>query len=131
MRTIASIVYLLTSLVIALGAFGHDSNTHKLVEAFAGAPMLDAELVRVILAVWHFCSGCMFVFGVICLLAWRALRSGVPSALWAPLAIAVFYVVAGIGSVLYTGKPFFWLFTALGLLLAASAVALRGATRRS
>ncbi len=131
MRTTASIVYLLTSLVIALGAFGHDANVHKLAEAFAGAPTLDPGIVRVVYAVWHFCSGCMLVFGVICLGAWRALRGGASHALPAPLAIAVFYVVAGIGSVLYTGRLFFGLFTTLGLLLAASAAVLRGtATRR-
>ena len=131
MRAIAAIIYVLTSLAIALGAFGHDSNVHKLEEAFASAPALDPAMLKVVYAVWHFCSGCMLVFGAICLAAWPALRAGARHALWPPLTIAVFYVVTGIASVLYTGKPFFWVFTALGLLLVASALALRGAAARA
>jgi len=38
----------------------------------------------------------------------------------------VFYVITGAATVAYTGKPFFWLFVALGGLLLTSMLALRG-----
>jgi glycerol uptake facilitator-like aquaporin len=123
LRSVASILFLLTSLVVGLGAFGHDSNTRLLVDAFAKAPGMDAGLQLVILAVWHFCSGCMLVFGMVCLWSWWRLRAGVREALFAPAAIGIFYVVAGVASVSYTGRPFFWLFSVLGgLLLACGAI---------
>ena len=123
-RKIASIVFLLTSIVIALGAFGHDSNAGRLAEEFAKAPALDAGTVSVVLAVWHFCSGCMFVLGAICVWNWCRIRAGV-RAYFAPSLIGVFYVITGAATVAYTGKPFFWLFVALGALLLGSTLILR------
>jgi len=52
--------------VIGLGAFGHDFNTRHLTDEFAKFPALDGRLVAIVFAVWHFCSGCMLVFGAIC-----------------------------------------------------------------
>jgi len=75
-RKIASILFLLTSVVIALGAFGHDSNAGRLAEEFAKSPALDAGTVSVVIAVWHFCSGCMFVLGTICAWSWWRIRAG-------------------------------------------------------
>ena len=126
-RKIASIVFLLTSIVIALGAFGHDSNAGRLAEEFAKAPALDAGTVSVVLAVWHFCSGCMFVLGAICVWNWWRMRGGARDAYFAPSLIGVFYVITGAATVAYTGKPFFWLFVALGGLLLTSMLALRAA----
>ena len=119
-RKIASIVFFLTALVIGLGAFGHDSNVRRLAGEFAKFPGLDPGLMLIVFAVWHFCSGCMLVFGAICLWSWWRLRAGVRAALFAPAAIGVFYFAAGIASVAYTGRPFFWLFTVLGTLLLVS-----------
>jgi hypothetical protein len=65
-RKIFSWIFLLTGIVIGLGAFGHDSNTRHLTDEFAKFPALDGRLVAIVFAVWHFCSGCMLVFGAIC-----------------------------------------------------------------
>ncbi len=126
-RKIASIVFLLTSIVIALGAFGHDSNARHIAEEFAKAPALDAGTVSVVVAVWHFCSGCMFVLGAICAWSWWRIRNGARDAYFAPALIGAFYIIAGAASVAYTGKPFFWVFVVLGGLLLVSALALRTA----
>jgi hypothetical protein len=126
-RKIASIVFLLTSIVIALGAFGHDSNARRIAEEFARAPALDAGTVSVVIAVWHFCSGCMFVLGAICVREWWRIRGGARDAYVAPLLIGIFYVISGVATVAYTGKAFFWLFAVLGGLLLASMLALRTA----
>ena len=104
MRNVASTIYLLTSAAIALGAFGHDSNAAKLAAEFAKAPALDPDVVRVTMLVWHFCSGCMLVFGAICVLSWWRLRTGARDALPVPLAIGAFYIVTGIASVAYSAK---------------------------
>jgi hypothetical protein len=126
-RKIASIVFLLTSIVIALGAFGHDSNARRIAEEFAKAPVPDAGTVSVVIAVWHFCSGCMFVLGSICVWNWWRIRNGAHDVYFAPLLIGAFYVVSGVATVAYTGKPFFWLFVVLGGLLLSSSLALRTA----
>ena len=127
MRKIASAVLLLTGIVIALGAFGHDSNARHVADELAKAPAIDAGLASVILAVWHFCSGCMFVLGAICVWSWWRIRAGAANVYFAPLLIAVFYLVAGFGTVAFTGKPFFWLFVVLGALLLGSSLLLRRA----
>ena len=124
-RKIASIVFLLTSIAIALGAFGHDSNTRRLAEEFAKAPAFDSATVSIVIAVWHFCSGCMLVLGAICAWSWWRMRAGARDAWFGPLLVGVFYVVAGAATVAYTGRPFFWLFVVLGGLLLASLSVLR------
>ena len=124
-RKIFSIVFLLTSIVIGLGAFGHDSNARHLIEEFAKFPALDAHVITIVLAVWHFCSGCMFVFGAIGVWTWWRIRKGERGAFFAPILIGIFYVVSGVATVLYTGRPFFWVFALLGGLLLASSLVLR------
>lgn len=124
-RKIASIVLLLTGVVIALGAFGHDSNARHLAEEFAKVPALDAGVVLIINAVWHFCSGCMLVLGAICVWSWWRIRGGARDAYFAPMLVGVFYVISGAATVAYTGKAFFWLFVVLGGLLLASSLMLR------
>jgi hypothetical protein len=124
---IFSWIFLLTGIVIGLGAFGHDSNTRHLTEEFAKVPALDAHVIAIILAVWHFCSGCMLVFGAICVWAWWRIRKGARDVFFAPVAIGIFYVASGVATVLYTGKPFFWVFVALGGLLLMSSLLLRRA----
>ena len=117
LRKIASVLFLLTAIVIGLGAFGHDSNSAKLAEEFAKFPAFDARAMKIITAVWHFCSGCMFVFGAMLVWAWWHIRNGARDVFFAPYAIGVFYAASGALSVWYTGVPFFWLFVALGALL--------------
>jgi len=128
MRRIASIVFVLTSVLIALGSLGHDSNAAKLHAEFDKFPALDATAVAVMIAVWHFCSGCMAVLGLICLgVWWRATRHGERAAFFASDLIGAFYAIVGIVSVPYTGKPFFWVFTALGVMLILASLPLRRA----
>jgi len=127
LRKIASIVYLLTAAFIGLGAFGHDSNAGKLAQSLAGTSTFEATDVKVILAVWHFCSGCMLVFGAITVWTWRRWRAGERKHFPPSDAIAVFYAIAGVASVVYTGVNFFWLFFGLGALLLASSLILRRA----
>ena len=81
--------------------------------------------VSVVIAVWHFCSGCMFVLGTICIWNWWRMRRGARDAYFAPSLVGVFYVITGAATVAYTGKPFFWLFVVLGVLLLASMLVLR------
>lgn len=124
-KKVASIVFLLTGLAIGLGAFGHDSNTRHLAEEFAKVPALDANVVLIVNAVWHFCSGCMLVFGMVIVWTWLRARRGERAIFFASDVIGVFYVLTGVVSVLYTGKPFFWLFFVLGALLLATSLVLR------
>ncbi len=124
---IASIVFLLTGLAIGLGAFGHDSNARHLAEAFANTPTLDAHTVLIINAVWHFCSGCMLVFGAIVVWTWLRERRGERGIFFPSDLIGVLYAVTGVASVIYTGKPFFWVFSALGALLLLTSIVLRTA----
>jgi hypothetical protein len=126
-RKIFSIVFLLTGIVIGLGAFGHDSNARHLTDEFAKFPALDANVVAVVLAVWHFCSGCMLVFGAICVWTWWRIRKGARDIFFAPILVGVFYVASGAATVIYTGKPFFWVFVVLGGLLLTSSLVLRKA----
>lgn len=122
---IASWIFLLTGVVIGLGAFGHDSNAAKLSVEFAKHPVLDASTVRVILAVWHFCSGCMFVLGAICVWTWWRARRGERAVFLLTDLIGAFYAFAGLVTVWYTGLAFFWLFFALGTALIVSSLPLR------
>ena len=124
LRRIASSIFLLTGIAIGLGAFGHDSNAAMLAIAFAKSPALDANTVSIVLAVWHFCSGCMLVFGALCVRTWWRARDGRADFVTTDL-IGTFYVVSGALTVGYTGLPFFWLFVALGLALLVSSLALR------
>ena len=127
LRKIASIVYLLTGVFVGLGAFGHDSNSAKLAESLGRAAVFEATDVKVILAVWHFCSGCMLVFGAIAIWTWWRWRGGERRHFFASDAIAVFYTITGVATVAYTGVNFFWLFFALGLILMATSMVLRRA----
>lgn len=117
---IASILFLLTSLVVGLGAFGHDSHAVRLAAEFAKYPDFDARTVKIVLAVWHFCSGCMLVFGAILVRTWWRIRQGRRD-LFAPCAIGGFYIASGALTIFYTGAAFFWLFVALGALLVVTA----------
>ncbi|OOG66066.1 hypothetical protein B0E46_00750 [Rhodanobacter sp. B04] len=113
-------------MVIALGAFGHDSHAARLAIEL-GKQALDAHDVKVIILVWHFVSGCMIVFGMLCIWAWWRARHGERSAFFISDLIGLFYIVTGLLSVWYSGIVFFWLFFALGVLLIISSLPLRRA----
>lgn len=126
-RKIASIVYLLTGVLIGLGAFGHGSHASHLADALAKSPAIDSAMAAVLLAVWYFVSGCMLVFGAIVIGTWWRARKGERVWFFPSDAIGVFYVIAGVASVIGTGKPFFWVFTLFGALLLIASIPLRRA----
>ena len=124
-RKLASLTYLLTGVLIGLGALGHGAQASHLVGALAKAPAIDPEMAAVLLAVWYFVSGCMLVFGAIVIGTWWCMRKGGRAWFFASDAIGVFYVIAGVASVIGTGKPFFWVFTLFGALLLIASLPLR------
>lgn len=125
LRKLASIVFLLTGLVIGLGAFGHDSNAANLAAEFAKFPAFDAQGAKVTIAVWHFCSGAMLTLGAICVWTWWRSRRGVENVFFPTDVIGVLYLIAGAASVYYTGMAFFWVFFALGTVLLICSIPLR------
>ncbi len=128
LRRVASGIFLLTGIIIALGAFGHDSNSAKLAAELAKFPAFDVRMAQITLAVWHFCSGCMLTFGAICVWTWwRAMRGAGANhaAFVATDLIGAFYIAAGLLSVWFTRVAFFWLFVALGIALIVASLPLR------
>lgn len=126
LRKTASVLFLLTALVIALGAFGHDSHAARLAVELGKQP-LDAHDVKVIILVWHFVSGCMIVLGALCVWVWWRARRGERGVFFVSDLIGLFYVVAGLLSVWSSSIAFFWLFFVLGALLIISSLPLRRA----
>jgi hypothetical protein len=124
LRKISSVLFLFTALVIALGAFGHDSHATRLALELGKQP-LDPQDVKVIILVWHFVSGCMIVFGVLCAFAWWRARRGERGLFFVSDLIGLLYIVTGLLSVRYSGVAFFWLFFALGALLIITSLPLR------
>lgn len=124
-RRLASIVYLLTGVLIGLGAFGHGSHAPQLGHVLVASPAIDASMAAVIVAVWYFVSGCMLVFGATVIWTWWRTRRGARDVFFPADVIAVFYVVAGVTTVIGTHKPFFWVFVVFGALLLIASVPLR------
>lgn len=128
-RKIASVAYLLTGIAIGLGAFGHGANARLLATEFAKFPAFDMRLLSVLYSVWYFVSGCMLVFGAIIVWAWLRARRGERGVFLPSDAIGVCYIITGVATVVYTGKPFFWVFVVLGGSLLASTAVLRRALK--
>jgi len=126
MARTASVVYLVTGFIIAL-AFGHGSNDRLLVAEFAKYPAHDAQLLSVIHAVWYFVSGCMLVFGAIVAWTWPRWRRGARDLFLPSDLIGAFYVLSGVATQAYTGKPFFSIFVILGTSLLLCAQLMRRA----
>jgi len=124
MRRLASAVFLATSIVIGLGAFGHGSNVGGVEAELAKFPALNRDTAHVLIAVWYFVSGAMVLSSLTCLWAWRAMRRGDRSAAFLAALIGTFNVVTGVATVSYTGIAFFWTFVILGALLLASTAVL-------
>ena len=70
----SSLVFLLTAISIALGAFGHGSQWPKHVRADVAG--LAPDTIRLLALVWYWVSGTMLVFGLLLLWAWWRLRQG-------------------------------------------------------
>jgi hypothetical protein len=123
-KKIASVVYIVDSLVIGLGGFGHGSQAAHVHAALDGLA-IDPNVASMIFVVWYFVSGCMLTFGALLLWAWWRLRAGDRRPLAVPLLIGALYSGIGVFGLIYrAGDPFMGFFLVLGLLLLGSALVL-------
>jgi len=111
---LASALFLLTAISVALGAFGHGHQWS--VHVLPALHGLDPAIVELLKLVWFWVSGAMFTFGVLLVWAWSRLRQGKSQPAVLPAAIGVFYCAEGIYGALYLGK-FFLLFVVQAVLL--------------
>ncbi len=126
MRIVATVLYWLAAVTIALGAFGHGFLGIKPVEAAVAVSTLPADIVGVIWIVWYFVSGTMLVCGAILFWAWPAIKSGSTTRSGAAFIIGVFYTVTGIACYLYSGREPFWLlFLFQGAIVIGTTLVLR------
>jgi CHASE2 domain-containing sensor protein len=120
LKKLASLLFLLDSLVIGLGAFGHALQASHLHAALDRFP-IEPSVHSMIYVVWYFVSGAMLAFGAILLWTWRRLRDGDRRPLVAAYMIGTLYVAIGaFGFVYRDGDPFMAFFVVLGGVLLAS-----------
>jgi hypothetical protein len=122
-QKIFSLVFVLTSIVIGLGAFGHAAQWWKVGYPLIGSRIANPRVLNMLLAVWMFVSGGMLSFGLVLLWSWRRIRHGDRGVVVIPIGISVFYLIFGVLSWLYVG-PFYSLFVALAILLFMSGLVL-------
>ncbi|HEY3646182.1 MAG TPA: hypothetical protein VGM16_12660 [Gammaproteobacteria bacterium] len=125
-RKFFSGLFLIVSLVVGVGAFGHASQWWRHVAPALSALGADPKFTSLLFSIWLFVSGCMLSFGVILVWVWLRMRKGDQSLLMIPMLIGAFYLVAGVLSCIWVG-PFFALFVVLGFLLCLSALGMRRA----
>ena len=131
MRVLATVLYWLAAITIALGAFGHGLLGIKPVEAAVAASTLPADIVAVIWIVWYFVSGAMIVCGAMLMWAWPAVRAGSTTRSGAAFIIGVFYTVTGVACYLYSGREPFWLlFLFQGAIVIGTTLVLRSAQKQ-
>lgn len=124
-KTTASVLFLIDSFVIGLGAFGHASQVSHLHAALDGFP-IEPNVHSMRFVVWYFVSGCMLTFGAILLWAWRRIRAGARQPLVAAMLIGLLYTGIGVFGLIYRhGDPFmgFFLVLGVGLLISGPAMA--------
>jgi len=124
-RRVASAAFLVTGVLITLGAYGH---------GFVGRRHIDVELDKFAIApnvytmlyvVWYFVSGCMLLFGLTVIAAWVQRRKGQLALLPVTGLIGLLYLFTGVGGMIYrNGDPFMATFIVEGGVLAAASVAL-------
>jgi hypothetical protein len=117
-------VFLIVSIVIGLGAFGHGYSVRRVHGAIDQFP-IEPAISETLYVVWYAASANMLAFSSI--LIWIAfrVRAGDTSGLFAAYVISVLYLATGICAIIYRhGDPFWALFIVLGLLLLASSVVL-------
>ena len=122
-RTIFSFLFLGTSIVIGLGAFGHAAQWWQVVYPVLGNRVSDTRMLNMLLAVWLFVSGGMLSFGLVLIWTWLRIRKGDRGVVVIPIGIAVFYFIFGVLSWIYVGR-FFALFVVLSTLLFISTLVL-------
>ena len=112
-RKLFSAVFLIVSLTVALGAFGHGSQWERHVH---GSVTTDPQVMELLALVWYWVSGGMLVLGLLLLwTGWRILK-GDRNLFFIPLVVAVFYCIEGVYGAVYLGT-FFTIFIWQALLL--------------
>jgi hypothetical protein len=123
-----STIYLVTGVVIGLGAFGHGVSVRKVHAAIDQFPIVN-DMQSMLYVVWYFVSGCMFFFGLTVVFSWLRLRAGDGSLLLVSSLIGVLYVgIGAFGFVYRKGDPFMVFFFVLGALLLISGYCLGSPT---
>jgi hypothetical protein len=87
-QRIFSFVFLVTSIVIGLGAFGHAEQWWKVVYPVLGNRLSDPRMLNMLLAVWLFVSGGMLSFGLVLIWTWLRMRKGDRGVAVIPIGIA-------------------------------------------
>jgi hypothetical protein len=128
-RKFFSFVFLGTSIVIGLGAFGHAAQWWQVVYPILGNRVSDTRMLNVLLAIWLFVSGGMLSFGLVLIWTWLRIRKGDRGVVVIPIGIAVFYFIFGVLAWIYVGR-FFALFVVLSTLLCVSTLVLNAPHRR-
>jgi hypothetical protein len=119
LRKMASVLFLLDSVVIGLGAFGHGSQARHVHQAIDQFP-IEADIHSMIYVVWYFLSGCMLTFALTLVWVWHRLRIGDGRPIVVAVLIGVLYVgIGGFGLLYRDGDPFMALFVILGVVLLA------------
>jgi hypothetical protein len=118
LRSLLSLLFLATGVLIGLGALGH---------SFMGRLEVDAELAKFPIAfdvysmlyvVWHFVGGCMVLFGLTIVWAFFRWRRGNTSFLPMTGLIGALYFCTGFGGFLYRHyDPFMLVFLVEGTVL--------------
>jgi uncharacterized membrane protein HdeD (DUF308 family) len=125
LRIISLSVFLIVSIVIGLGAFGHAHAVHNVHEAIDQFP-INSAISQTLYIVWYFVSGAMLAFGVTLLWIWFRLRARDTSSLFPAFVIGALYVIFGVCAAIYRpGDPFWFVFIILGILLLGSSFTLR------
>jgi hypothetical protein len=124
---IFSFIFLATSAVIGLGAFGHAQQWWTLVQPVLSSRIPDPRMLRMLLAVWLFVSGCMLGFALVLIWAWARIRKGDRGVAAIPIGIAAFYFVFGVLSWIGVGG-FYAVFVILGASLFTSTLILNART---
>lgn len=121
-RKFFSTLFLIVSLTVGLGAFGHGHQWSAHVAAALGGVAPDA--VSLLELIWFWVSGTMLAFGGLLVWCWWRLRRGDMSLAPVVWVAGGFYILAGTWGALWLG-PFFWLFPVQALLLWLSTWMLR------
>ncbi len=131
MKRLASVVFLLDSLIIGLGAFGHGLQAGHVHDVLDPWP-IEPDLGSMLYVVWYFVSGCMLTFGVMLVWVWQRLRSGDTRPWFAAVLIGLLYVGIGVFGLVYRrGDPFMGFFVVLGaILLTSGQILVRSARAR-
>jgi hypothetical protein len=125
-RLVATVLYWLAAITIALGAIGHGFFGIRPVEAAVASSTLPPDIVAVIWIVWYFVSGAMVVCGAVLLWAWPVINSGSTARSGAALIVGTFYSISGVACYLYSGREPFWLlFLFQGAIVIGTTLALR------